>query len=113
MVEGVDYEIDLTRPAGDRIRNLQWHGQPLGDNQPLRIAVNNYRAGGSAGYSMFRGAKIAWRSTEEIRDLVIQYFIEHKELPTKPNGNWRIIPEAARKTLREEALAEARNATFQ
>ena len=58
MAQGVDYEIDLTQPPGQRIRNLRWHGKPLDDNQPLRIAVNNYRAGGSAGYSMFRGAKI-------------------------------------------------------
>jgi 2',3'-cyclic-nucleotide 2'-phosphodiesterase/3'-nucleotidase len=58
MAQGVDYEIDLTQPPGQRIRNLRWHGKPLDDDQPLRIAVNNYRAGGSGGYSMFRGAKI-------------------------------------------------------
>jgi 2',3'-cyclic-nucleotide 2'-phosphodiesterase/3'-nucleotidase len=102
MAEGVDYEIDLTRPVGDRIRNLRWHGQPLQDTQPLRIAVNNYRSGGSAGYSVYRGAKVVWRSGEEIRDLVIRYYIEHKELPTKPDGNWRIVPEAARKELEKE-----------
>jgi 2',3'-cyclic-nucleotide 2'-phosphodiesterase / 3'-nucleotidase len=113
MAAGVNYEIDLTRPAGERIRNLRWHTQPLTDEQPLRIAVNNYRAGGSAGYSMFRGAKVVWKSPEEIRDLVIQYFIEHKQLPAQPSGNWRIVPEGARNTLREEALAEARKLTLQ
>ncbi len=106
MAAGVDYEIDLTRPAGDRVRNLRRHGKPLEDGQPLRIAVNNYRAGGSAGYTMFRGAKILWRSNEEIRDLVIRYYIEHKELPAKPDSNWRIIPEAAWRTLTKEATAE-------
>jgi len=106
MAEGVDYEIDLTRPVGDRIRNLRWHGQPLQDAQPLRIAVNNYRSGGSAGYTTFRGAKIVWRSGDEIRDLVIRYYIEHKELPTKPVDNWRIVPEGARKTLEKEASTE-------
>jgi len=106
MAEGVDYEIDLTRPVGDRIRNLRWHGQPLQDTQPLRIAVNNYRSGGSAGYTTFRGAKIVWRSGDEIRDLVIRYYIEHKELPTKPVDNWRIVPEGARKTLEKEASTE-------
>jgi 2',3'-cyclic-nucleotide 2'-phosphodiesterase / 3'-nucleotidase len=106
MAEGVDYEIDLTRPVGDRIRNLRWHGQPLQDTQPLRIAVNNYRFGGSAGYSTFRGAKIVWRSSEQIRDLVIRYYIEHKELPVKPGGTWRIVPEAAQKTLAREASTE-------
>ena len=57
MAEGVDYEIDLTQPEGHRIRNLKWKGRPLQPDQKLRIAVNNYRAGGSAGYSMFKGAR--------------------------------------------------------
>jgi 2',3'-cyclic-nucleotide 2'-phosphodiesterase/3'-nucleotidase len=106
MAQGVDYDIDLTRPVGDRIRNLRWHGQPLQDSQPLRIAVNNYRSGGSAGYSTYRGAKVVWRSGEEIRDLVIRYYIDHKELPVKSDGNWRIVPEAAQKRLVREASSE-------
>jgi 2',3'-cyclic-nucleotide 2'-phosphodiesterase/3'-nucleotidase len=113
MAEGVDYEIDLTQPAGQRIRNLRWHGKPLDDNQPLRIAVNNYRAGGSAGYSMFHGAKIIWRSPDEIRDLVIQYYSEHKTLPAQPDNNWRVVPEAALHTLEREALAGAQTVTQQ
>ena len=52
-----------------------------GPGQKLRIAVNNYRAAGSAGYSMFVGAKIVWQSMTEIRDLMIQYYTERKQLP--------------------------------
>jgi 2',3'-cyclic-nucleotide 2'-phosphodiesterase/3'-nucleotidase len=107
MASGVEYEIDVSRPVGERIRNLRRNGKPLSDDEPLRLAVNNYRAGGSAGYSMFRGAKILWRSQEEIRDMVVRYYIEKKQLPVKPDENWRIIPEAARKTLIQEALVEA------
>jgi 2',3'-cyclic-nucleotide 2'-phosphodiesterase / 3'-nucleotidase len=113
MAQGVDYEIDLTQPPGQRIRNLRWHGKPLDDNQPLRIAVNNYRAGGSAGYSMFHGAKIVWRSPDEIRDLVIQYYSDHKTLPALPDNNWRIVPEAALRTLEREAMAAAQTVTQQ
>lgn len=113
MAEGVDYEIDLTQPPGSRIRNLRWRGKPLDDQQRLRIAVNNYRAGGSAGYSMFRGAKIVWRSADEIRDLVIQYFSEHKTLPARPVNNWRVVPEAALHTLEREAIAGAQTVTQQ
>jgi len=112
MAQGVDYDIDLTQPPGNRIRSLRWHGAPLSDTQPLRIAVNNYRAGGSAGYSMFRGAKIVWRSPEEIRELVIRYYSEHRQLPSQPDNNWRVVPEAARQELRAEALGEARNVTL-
>ena len=69
--------------------------------------MNNYRAGGSAGYSMFRGAKMLWRSPDEIRDLVIQYYREHKTLPAQPDNNWRMVPEAAHSQLEHEALAGA------
>jgi 2',3'-cyclic-nucleotide 2'-phosphodiesterase/3'-nucleotidase len=113
MAQGVEYEIDLTQPAGQRIRNLRWRGKALDDRQPLRIAVNNYRAGGSAGYTMFRGAKILWRSPDEIRDLVIQYYSEHKTLPAQPDDNWRVVPEPALRTLEREALAGAQTVTQQ
>jgi 2',3'-cyclic-nucleotide 2'-phosphodiesterase/3'-nucleotidase len=104
--QGVGYEIDLTQPEGRRIRNLTWRGKPLADDQPLRLAVNNYRAAGSAGYTMFRGAKIVWRSHREIRDLLIDYYMEKKTLPAKADDNWRIVPAAARAALAREAARE-------
>lgn len=107
MAQGVEYEIDLTQPAGSRVRNLRYRGKALEDTQPLRIAINNYRAGGSAGYTMFRNARVLWKSGEEIRDLVIDYFTEHKSLPSKPDHNWRIVPETARKRLEADARSEA------
>ncbi len=105
MAEGVDYEIDLTEPAGQRVKNLRYHGAPLRDDQPLRIAVNNYRAAGSAGYSMFREAKIVWRSGREIRDLMVEYFGAPRRLPEKPDGNWRLVPPRAVETLALEESA--------
>jgi 2',3'-cyclic-nucleotide 2'-phosphodiesterase/3'-nucleotidase len=99
IAQGVEYEIDLTQPEGRRVRNLRWHGKPLADEQPLRIAINNYRAGGSGGYGMFRDAKILWRSSEEIRDLIVAYYIERGALPERPDNNWRIVPPAAVETL--------------
>jgi 2',3'-cyclic-nucleotide 2'-phosphodiesterase/3'-nucleotidase len=103
MAKGVEYEIDLTRPEGSRIRNLRWHGKPLAPDQKLRIAINNYRAAGSAGYSMFAGAKIIWRGQDEIRDMIVHYYTDKKKLPAEPDNNWRLLPDEARKTLEQEA----------
>jgi len=106
MAQGVEYEIDLTRPQGQRVSNLRFRGAPLRDDQPLRIALNNYRAAGSAGYSMFRDAKVVWRSGREVRDLMVEYFGAHRTLPGKPDGNWRLVPRAAVETLAlEDATA--------
>jgi 2',3'-cyclic-nucleotide 2'-phosphodiesterase / 3'-nucleotidase len=103
MAQGVTYQIDLTRPEGDRIRNLMWKGKPLDPGQKLRIALNNYRAGGSAGYSMFRNAKIVWKSGEDIRQLMIDYYTKVGRLLVAPDGNWRIVPPEAQQTLVREA----------
>ena len=102
QASGVEYEIDLRQPEGQRIRNLRYRGQPLADNQKLRIAVNNYRAGGAAGYKMFAGAKVVWRSTEEIRDLIIDYYTTNRQLPANSGGNWKIVPASAARELSRE-----------
>jgi 2',3'-cyclic-nucleotide 2'-phosphodiesterase/3'-nucleotidase len=112
MAAGVSYEIDLRRPEGSRIVNLRFQGQPLDDGKPVDIAVNSYRAGGSAGYTMFHGAKVVWRSTEDIREMMIQFFTEKHELPTMPSCNWRVIPEEAHQELRREAKQEAEHPTL-
>jgi 2',3'-cyclic-nucleotide 2'-phosphodiesterase/3'-nucleotidase len=103
MAQGVEYEVDLSRPVGDRIRNLTYGGQPIRAEQMFRIAVNNYRAAGSNGYIMFKTAPVVWKSNRSIRDLVIEYYAERKRLPAAPDNNWRIVPEAARKVLEAEA----------
>ncbi len=102
MAEGVEYEIDLSRPEGQRIVNLRWHGRPLDPNQKLRIALNNYRAGGSGGYGMFHNANILWKSNTDIRSLMIAYYSAHHRLPALAAGNWRIIPPQAVKLLERE-----------
>src|ERR1035437_9547120 len=84
-------EIDRSRPEGDRIVNLRWRGKPLGPERELRIAINNYRAGGSGGYTMFRGAKVVWRSREDIRDLLIRYYTERHSIPGEATGNWKMV----------------------
>ena len=106
MAQGVTYRIDLREPSGHRIKNLRWKGRALRDDQPLRIAVNNYRAGGSGGYKMFQGAKVVWQSSQDIRDLMIQYYGQGRPLPTKADRNWRIEPPGARKQLIKEVDAE-------
>lgn len=108
MAQGVEYTIDLTRPVGERIRDLKYRGAPLKDDEPLRIAVNNYRYGGSAGYTMFPAAKVVWRSGTEIREMLIDYYKGKRVLPGKPDGNWHIEPAAALPVLEKESVSPPR-----
>jgi 2',3'-cyclic-nucleotide 2'-phosphodiesterase / 3'-nucleotidase len=93
IAEGVAYDLDVARPVGQRIQNLRFKGRPLNAAQKLKLAVNNYRVNGGGGYSMYRDAPVVSRSSEEIRDLIIDWIERHKEIPVETNNNWRLLPQ--------------------
>ncbi|GHK04274.1 multifunctional 2',3'-cyclic-nucleotide 2'-phosphodiesterase/5'-nucleotidase/3'-nucleotidase [Streptomyces sp. Y2F8-2] len=89
---GVDYEIDIAQPEGSRIKNLSYKGAPVADDQVFVVAVNNYRANGGSGYPHIASAPIAYSSTNEIRQLMIDYVTAKKTLdPTDfAVTNWKL-----------------------
>jgi len=89
---GVDYVIDLTQPAGHRIRDLQFHGAPLDPNRKLRVVITNYRYNGGGGFPTLKGAPVVSTSSEEIRNVIIDWVEQHHQIPTEPLNNWRIVP---------------------
>ncbi len=92
IAEGVTYVLNIAKPVGQRIENLQFQGQPLLPTQKLRLATNNYRVNGGGGYTMYKGAPVVYRSSEEIREMIIDWVELHKTIPTEPTNNWKIVP---------------------
>ena len=90
MFLGVDYEIDLSEPKGERIKNVMFNGTPLKDDDVLTLAVNNYRYSSALkGKNMISGKK-EWESSGSIRDLVITYLKQHSPLEPEVINNWKI-----------------------
>ncbi len=90
IASGLTYTMDLTRPPGQRIVGLSYRGRPLAPDARLRVALNNYRFGGGGGYTMFKDCPVVWKSSEEIRNLIIDWLERHHEIPTAADGHWRI-----------------------
>jgi 2',3'-cyclic-nucleotide 2'-phosphodiesterase/3'-nucleotidase len=111
QAEGVSYEMDLTRPVGDRIRNLQFHGKPLDPAQILRVAINNYRYTGGGGYSVYKGLPVLFRSPLEIRELLIDYLARTKTIPPEAADNWKIVPPAAVAAIEKASDADVASET--
>ena len=42
---------------------------------------------------MYKDAPVVYRSSEEIRELIIDWLEKNKVVPATPNNNWRIIPQ--------------------
>ncbi|HKR22510.1 MAG TPA: 5'-nucleotidase C-terminal domain-containing protein, partial [Pyrinomonadaceae bacterium] len=91
IAEGVTYDLDISKPIGSRIQNLRFKGQPLSMTRKLRLATNNYRVNGGGGYSMYKNAPVLYRSSEEIREFMIDWLERNKTVPVTPNNNWRIL----------------------
>jgi 2',3'-cyclic-nucleotide 2'-phosphodiesterase / 3'-nucleotidase len=89
---GVSYDIDIAQPEGSRIKNLAYNGTPVTDDQVFVVAVNNYRANGGSGYPHIAAADIAYSSTNEIRQLMIDYVTSKATLDPKDFAvtNWQL-----------------------
>ena len=91
VAQGVTYELDVTKPFGQRIQSLRFKGQPLSPIQKLRVVTNNYRVNGGGGYTMYKTAPVLYRSSEEVRELIIDWVEKNKTIPTQTDNNWRIV----------------------
>ncbi len=88
----LDYEIDLARPAGDRIRNLSYGGAPVPAEQEFAMAINNYRQSGGGGFPAVKTAPVLSNSQQEIRQRIIDYVVDRGTLDAAvfSQDNWRL-----------------------
>lgn len=99
MFDGVNYKIDISKPAGERIVDATINGQPIDPKKTYKVAVNNYRFGTLMNLGLVKAEDKYYDSYEElqdsgrIRDLIIKYVTENLNgvLTPKVDGNWEII----------------------
>src|SRR5690606_12178387 len=104
VLTGVDYTLDLTRPVGERVTRLEREGRPVAPTDSFTLALNNYRASGSGGFSMLAGAPVVYDRGEGIRELLIAEIERSGSLSPADyfRRNWEIVPEAVRERAFEE-----------
>ncbi|MFJ5732050.1 bifunctional metallophosphatase/5'-nucleotidase [Streptomyces paradoxus] len=73
VVSGLTYEIDIAKPAGSRVTNVRFGGQPLADDAKFVFAVNNYRANGGGNFPHVAAAPLLWSNSDEIRNTMIAW----------------------------------------
>ncbi|MFI6853580.1 bifunctional metallophosphatase/5'-nucleotidase [Streptomyces sp. NPDC050416] len=73
VVSGLSYEIDIAKPAGSRVTDVRFEGQPLADDATFVFAVNNYRANGGGNFPHVAAAPVLWSNSEEIRNTMIAW----------------------------------------
>ena len=92
VAEGISYELDISKAVGERLQNIRLRGQPVTPHQKLRLATITFRVNGGAGYTMFEGARVIYRSRRDLRELIIDWIKKNRNVPTTPTNNWRLLP---------------------
>lgn len=86
---GLNYEVNLSKPAGERIENVTFQGKPLTDDMTLTLCVNDYRYTGLKNEGIISGEK-EWESSASVRDMLVAYLAEHDPLEPAVDHNWKI-----------------------
>lgn len=97
IVSGVDYTIDVSKPAGERLTKLEYNGQPVAATDSFTMALNNYRQTGGGGFAMLRDAPVIYDHQQEIRQLLIDEVRRKGTIAPADyfQANWRIVPTTA------------------
>ena len=99
---GIDYEVDVTKPAGQKVRILSMSdGTPFQEDRIYKVVMNSYRGNGG-GDLLTKGAgiekadiddRIIYQSPLDLRHYIMKYIEEKGTVTPRPNNNWRFTPE--------------------
>ena len=100
---GIDYEVDLTKPNGQKVNILRMSdGQPFDKNKWYKVVMSSYRANGG-GELLTKGAGIPQDSLESRvlfhTDLDLRHYLTEEirrqgSIDPQPANNWRFVPES-------------------
>lgn len=91
-LSGVDYDIDISRPVGDRITRLEVAGAPVDPAARFVVAVNNYRRSGGGNFPGIVKSQV-YNAQQEIRQLLIDWAQARGVIDPADffDENWRLV----------------------
>ncbi|MFI7061544.1 bifunctional metallophosphatase/5'-nucleotidase [Kribbella sp. NPDC050124] len=75
LTKPLTYTIDIAKPVGSRITDLEYGGVAVAADQQFVVAVNNYRQSGSGNFPHIKTAPVVYNRQVEIRQLMIDYVL--------------------------------------
>ena len=99
---GIDYEVDVTKPDGEKVHIIQMtNGEPFDESKWYKVAINSYRANGG-GELLTLGAgipqdqlksRVIWMSEKDQRYYLMKEIEKAGVIDPQPNNNWKFVPE--------------------
>ena len=100
---GIDYEVDVTKPNGQKVRILRMSdGKPFEMNKFYKVVMNSYRGNGG-GELLTHGAgipkdslntRIIYQSALDLRYYLMEEIERQGTVTPKAANNWKFVPTA-------------------
>ncbi|MFC5471413.1 bifunctional metallophosphatase/5'-nucleotidase [Cohnella suwonensis] len=90
MWAGIEYGIDVSRPAGNRVAYVRRDCRPLDLNASFDVVMNHYRASGGGDYRMFRGKPVVRESTVDMTETIAEWLAKAQVVEARADGQWRV-----------------------
>ncbi|BBO00265.1 bifunctional metallophosphatase/5'-nucleotidase [Sporolactobacillus terrae] len=91
MWEGINYILDLSKPVGSRVVELNYHGAAVNVDASYDVVMNNYRSIGGGEYFMFSGKPVVKDIPIDVTELIANEVLERKVIQATVDHNWKII----------------------
>jgi 2',3'-cyclic-nucleotide 2'-phosphodiesterase/3'-nucleotidase len=112
---GVTYTIDVSKPIGQRIEKLSFHGKRITPSQTFVVVTNNYRASGGGHFPGLDGNNVVLAAPDGTREILARWLQTHPTLGAKdlPASSWHFARLKTRGTVvftaasDKQAVAEA------
>jgi len=99
---GIDYEVDVTKPEGQKVRILRMSdGTPFDEQKTYKVVMNSYRGNGG-GDLLIKGAgipkeelgkRIIYQSPLDLRYYLMEEIEHQGSVRPEANSNWKFVPE--------------------
>ena len=99
---GIDYEVDVTKPDGEKVRILRMsNGEPFDEHKWYNVAMNSYRGNGG-GELLTKGAgisheelkhRIIYQSDKDQRYYLMKEIEKAGRMNPQAHNNWRFVPD--------------------
>ncbi len=99
---GIDYEVDVTKPEGEKVRILRMsNGEPFDENRMYKVVMNSYRANGGGDLIIHGGGiakeelanRIIYQSELDLRHYLMEEIERQGTVTPRAGKNWKFVPE--------------------
>lgn len=117
MFAGINYDINISNPAGQRIENATYQGRPLKDSQKLTLALNDYRWSSLTADGLIDKGAVVYNSKDNssipaVRDMIAEYVRHEKTIYPQCDNNWKITGADLEDPQKEMIYDMVRNGTL-